>query len=200
MPIDWNQYQSGAFWDELMRPSGRARPGAGPLARYLAGLSDEELQQRKTAAELAIQEMGITFTVYSDGGNIDRAWPFDIVPRVIQAREWARTEAGLQQRVTALNLFIDDIYGEQRIVADKVLPGELLAESRNFRPQCVGVKPPFGVWAHICGSDLIRGADGTLYVLEDNLRVPSGVSYMLCLLYTSPSPRDRTRSRMPSSA
>ena len=179
MPIDWNQYQSGAFWDELMRPSGRARPGAGPLARYLAGLSDEELQQRKTAAELAIQEMGITFTVYSDGGNIDRAWPFDIVPRVIQAREWARTEAGLQQRVTALNLFIDDIYGEQRIVADKVLPGELLAESRNFRPQCVGVKPPFGVWAHICGSDLIRGADGTLYVLEDNLRVPSGVSYML---------------------
>lgn len=179
MPIDWNQYQPGDFWDELMHPSGRARPGAGPLTRYLAGLSDEELQQRKTAAELAIQEMGITFTVYSDGGNIDRAWPFDIVPRVISAREWARTEAGLQQRVTALNLFIDDIYGEQRIVADKVFPKELLAKSKNFRPQCVGVKPPFGVWAHICGSDLIRGADGTLYVLEDNLRVPSGVSYML---------------------
>ncbi|MEJ2576529.1 MAG: circularly permuted type 2 ATP-grasp protein [Gammaproteobacteria bacterium] len=124
--------------------------------------------------------MGITFTVYSEEeGTIDRTWPFDIIPRVIPASEWKRIEAGLKQRVRALNLFIDDLYHEQKIVADGVFPAEVLAESKNFRPQCVGVNPPHGVWAHICGSDLVRDADGTMYVLEDNLRVPSGVSYML---------------------
>ena len=123
--------------------------------------------------------MGITFTVYSEGQNIDRAWPFDIIPRVIPATEWAKIERGLTQRLTALNHFIDDIYGDQRIIRDKVFPAEVLAQSVNFRPQCVGVRPAYGVWAHICGSDLVRDADGTVYVLEDNLRVPSGVSYML---------------------
>jgi uncharacterized circularly permuted ATP-grasp superfamily protein len=123
--------------------------------------------------------MGITFTVYSEGAMIDRAWPFDIVPRIIPANEWRKTEAGLKQRVQALNLFIDDLYHEQKVVKDKVLPAEVLAQSANFRPQCVGINPPHGVWAHICGSDLVRGGDGTLYVLEDNLRIPSGVSYML---------------------
>ncbi|HVT36653.1 MAG TPA: circularly permuted type 2 ATP-grasp protein, partial [Nevskiaceae bacterium] len=123
--------------------------------------------------------MGITFTVYTEGQNVDRAWPFDLVPRVIEKREWQRTEAGLQQRVLALNHFIQDIYGAQKIVKDKVVPAEVLADSVNFRKQCVGMKPKHGVWAHICGTDLVRDADGTLYVLEDNLRVPSGVSYMV---------------------
>ncbi|HBA00422.1 MAG TPA: hypothetical protein DCX04_14770, partial [Halomonas sp.] len=100
-------------------------------------------------------------------------------PRIIPANEWRKTEAGLKQRVQALNLFIDDLYHEQSVVKDKVLPAEVLAQSANFRPQCVGINPPHGVWAHICGSDLVRGGDGTLYVLEDNLRIPSGVSYML---------------------
>jgi len=123
--------------------------------------------------------MGITFTVYSDGQNIDRAWPFDVIPRLIDATEWRQVERGLVQRLRAINAFIDDIYNEQKVIADGVFPEELLAHSVNFRPQCRGVRPKFGVWAHICGSDLVRGADGVFYVLEDNLRVPSGVSYML---------------------
>jgi uncharacterized circularly permuted ATP-grasp superfamily protein len=124
--------------------------------------------------------MGITFTVYSEEeGTIDRAWPFDIVPRIIPKSEWDQVEAGLKQRVKALNLFIDDLYHKQKIIKDGVFPAEVLADSKNFRPQCVGVKPPRRIWAHICGSDLVRDRDGTIYVLEDNLRVPSGVSYML---------------------
>jgi uncharacterized circularly permuted ATP-grasp superfamily protein len=117
--------------------------------------------------------------VYSDGRGTDRAWPFDIVPRIIGADEWRRIEAGLKQRLRALNMFIDDLYHEQRVVADGVFPAGLLEHSVNFRPQCVGVSPKHGVWAHISGSDLVRDADGTMYVLEDNLRVPSGVSYAL---------------------
>lgn len=180
MTISWTAYDSGGAYDELIRSSGRPRPAARQLARHLRSLGDRELESLQTAAELAIKEMGITFTVYTDeGGSIDRAWPFDIVPRVIPATEWSRIEAGLKQRVEALNLFIGDIYHEQRVVSDGVLPREVLAKSKNFRHQCVGVRPPLGVWAHICGSDLVRDLDGTVYVLEDNLRVPSGVSYML---------------------
>lgn len=123
--------------------------------------------------------MGITFTVYSEGGNIDRAWPFDIIPRVISLKEWRRIRRGLEQRLTALNHFIDDIYNDQKILKDGVFPREVLAKSVNFREQCVGIKPSFGVWAHICGTDLVRDKDGTVYVLEDNLRIPSGVSYMM---------------------
>ncbi|MDX5364451.1 MAG: circularly permuted type 2 ATP-grasp protein, partial [Pseudazoarcus pumilus] len=158
---------------------GKPRPAAKMLTDYLAGLDADEIQARKKAAELAIVEMGISFTVYSEGENIDRAWPFDIIPRVIPRKEWRQVEAGLTQRLTALNLFIQDLYNEQRIVRDKVLPEYVLAQSKNFREQCRGFTPPLGVWAHICGSDLVRDGDGTIYVLEDNLRVPSGVSYMI---------------------
>jgi uncharacterized circularly permuted ATP-grasp superfamily protein len=167
------------MWDELIDREGHPRPAAAALVSQLETLGMAELQQRQDLAELDIVGMGITFTVYSDGRGIDRAWPFDIVPRVIGADEWRRTEAGLKQRLRALNMFIDDIYHEQRVIADGVFPAELLERSVNFRPQCVGVRPKFGVWAHICGSDLVRDADGTMYVLEDNLRVPSGVSYVL---------------------
>jgi len=166
-------------YDELLAPDGRPRPPARHLMEYLASLSSRELKARAQAVDAAIKTMGITFTVYSDGENIDRAWPFDPIPRVIAKREWDRVAAGLKQRLQALNMFIDDIYHEQRIVKDKVVPAEVLAQSKNFRPQCVGATPRFGAWAHICGTDLVRDRDGTLYVLEDNLRVPSGVSYML---------------------
>lgn len=145
----------------------------------LSSLPPESLLERQRAAEAEILTMGITFTVYSDGDDIDRAWPFDVVPRVIDGAEWDRVSDGLQQRLRALNLFIDDIYNERRIVADGVFPEELLAGSVNLREQCNGMRPANGVWAHISGSDLVRHADGELYVLEDNLRVPSGVSYML---------------------
>ena len=117
--------------------------------------------------------------MYSEGTNIDRAWPFDIIPRTIAKKEWLGIEEGLKQRLTALNLFINDIYNEQQIVKDGVFPIEVLAGSKNFREQCIGMTPRFGVWAHICGTDLVRDKDGVMYVLEDNLRVPSGVSYML---------------------
>ncbi len=179
MAIDWQTYPVNGFYDELISAPGQARDVSQVLCNYLASLSDQELNERKTAAELAIQVMGITFTVYSEGNAIDRAWPFDIVPRIIPKTEWDRTEAGLKQRVQALNLFIDDLYHQQRIIKDKVFPAEILEGSVNFRPQCVGITPPHRVWAHICGSDLVRDKDGTLYVLEDNLRIPSGVSYML---------------------
>ena len=180
MAIRWGAYRAKGLYDELIRAAGRSRPAAKQLCDHLRSLSDAEIEERKQAAEAAIRVMGVTFRVYSEeGGSIDRAWPFDIVPRIIPAAEWRGIETGLKQRVRALNLFIDDIYHDQHIVRDKVFPEDILASSKNFRPQCVGVDPPRGVWAHICGSDLVRDKDGTVYVLEDNLRVPSGVSYML---------------------
>ncbi len=180
MQIDWSKYSSASTFDELVGPECRARAGGDALMRHVSELGGEELRQRQQAAEVAIRAMGITFTVYHEqGGSIDRAWPLDILPRTIARREWERIDLGLRQRVRALNLFIDDVYHEQRIVRDGIFPGELIATSKNFRPMCRGIAPPHRVWAHICGSDLVRGSDGTVYVLEDNLRVPSGVSYML---------------------
>lgn len=135
--------------------------------------------ERKRSVELAIKTMGISFTVYSEAGNIDREWPFDIIPRVIAEKEWDKTSRGLEQRLRALNMFIDDVYNDGHIFRDKIIPKGLITRSVNFRKECVGMKPVHGVWAHVCGSDLIRNSDGQFYVLEDNLRVPSGVSYML---------------------
>ncbi len=166
-------------WDELLLPDGNARPHAAVLVETLRRLGIDELQARQDHADLDILTMGITFTVYSDGRGIDRAWPFDVIPRVIEASEWRRIERGLIQRLEALNHFIDDVYNDQHIVTDGGFPAEVLADSMNYRTECRGVSPKFGVWAHICGSDLVRDANGTMYVLEDNLRVPSGVSYVL---------------------
>ncbi len=180
MTIDWRAYRTPGLYDELIQQPGRARAAAKPLTGYLSALDENELAGIQNAAEVAIKEMGITFRVYSDEeGSIDRSWPFDIVPRIIDLKEWTTIERGLKQRVQALNLFIDDIYHEQKIVKDNVFPAQVLAKSANFRERCIGLNPAFGVWANICGSDLIRDKDGTIYVLEDNLRVPSGVSYML---------------------
>ena len=172
-------YRLDGIYDELLTPKGQARPGMGRLIQYLKKMSPAELQQRRHEAELAITTMGITFTVYSEGENIDREWPYDIIPRVILLKEWELVEKGLKQRLTALNHFIQDIYNERKIIKDKRFPAELIKSSSNYRKECEGMKPVFGVWAHICGSDLVRDSDGTIYVLEDNLRVPSGVSYML---------------------
>jgi uncharacterized circularly permuted ATP-grasp superfamily protein len=173
----WEGYQSPGCWDELLL-DGHPRHACEGVVRYLKSLGGE-LAGRQEAAELAIRSMGITFTVYTEASNIDQAWPFDVIPRVVSSQEWERISRGLVQRLTALNLFIDDVYGAARVVADGVFPAEVLSSSLNFRPECRGAQPRHGVWAHICGSDLVRDADGTMYVLEDNLRVPSGVSYML---------------------
>jgi len=178
-PIDWAGYDPAGNYDDMIDGEGRPRPAARELAARLASLSPQELAERQHAAEQAIVSMGITFTVYSEGQNIDRAWPFDIVPRTLDRAEWSRIERGLKQRLRALNHFIDDIYHDQRIVRDGRFPREIFESSKNFLPACVGANPAHGVWANICGTDLVRDKDGTMYVLEDNLRVPSGVSYML---------------------
>ena len=179
MALAWKNYDGGGFFDELISSPGNARAPARRLISCLAALSDAEIESRRRMAEAAIRQMGVTFTVYSEEGNIDRAWPFDIIPRTIAARQWREVEAGLKQRLRALNRFIDDVYHEQRMVADGAFPAEVLAQSKNFRPECRGVSPPFGVWANICGTDLVRDERGRFFVLEDNLRVPSGVAYML---------------------
>ncbi len=179
----WKNYgsakSSNSSYDELINDNGRPRAAARRVVRTLEKLSAEEMQDRHAAAELCIREMGISFTVYSDSGNIDRAWPFDLIPRVVRANEWQKLSIGLMQRSRALNAFINDIYNEQKILADKVFPAELVLDSPNFLPQCAGITPAHGVWAHVCGSDLVRDGRGKFYVLEDNLRVPSGVSYMI---------------------
>ncbi|OQX66352.1 MAG: hypothetical protein B6A08_20955, partial [Sorangiineae bacterium NIC37A_2] len=170
MTINWSDYSPADFFDELFSSPGNPRKPARRLVTYLKSLRDEEIEQRRQAAEATIREMGVTFTVYTEEGNIDRAWPFDIIPRTIAKKQWDKTAAGLKQRLQALNMFIDDLYHEQKILKDGVVPDYIIKQSKNFRPECVGVSPPFGVWAHICGTDLVRDKDGEFYVLEDNLR------------------------------
>ena len=179
MDISLPEYENITAYDELFDAKMRPRSAAQPLFDYLNSLDANELLSRRQAVEANIMAMGITFTIYSEAGNIDRAWPFDVIPRVMSRTEWDPIQRGLKQRLRALNMFINDLYNGQNIIKDGVFPREVLEGSVNFRPQCVGVTPRFGVWAHICGTDLVRDRDGTVYVLEDNLRVPSGVSYML---------------------
>ncbi|PPD49332.1 MAG: hypothetical protein CTY13_03575 [Methylobacter sp.] len=175
----WENYKTDVAYDELMSSEFQPRQISHRLCQYLNSLNKSDIDKRKIAAELAILEMGISFTVYSDEGNIDRAWPFDIIPRILSAKEWRTIEKGLKQRLTALNCFIADVYGDQEFIKAGLMPAEIINSSKNFRKECVGMKPRHNVWANICGTDLVRDKDGVMYVLEDNLRVPSGVSYML---------------------
>ncbi|MEM8547324.1 MAG: circularly permuted type 2 ATP-grasp protein, partial [Pseudomonadota bacterium] len=179
MTAKLNEYSPGQYYDELVAADGTGHSHAQGLVRYFAAMDRDELVNRQHAVNRTIADMGISFTIYSEGDNIDRAWPLDLVPRVMPATEWDHVEAGLVQRLTALNLFIDDLYNARRILKDGVVPAELIDSSRNYLGPCRGVSPRHRVWAHVCGTDLVRGSDGTIYVLEDNLRVPSGVSYML---------------------
>ncbi len=179
MSINWKQYDANNFFDELIGEGGEARRPAKRLADHLESMEETELEACRQMAEATVHEMGVSFTVYTEEGNIDRAWPFDIIPRTISASQWEKAAAGLKQRLKALNLFIGDLYDKQQIIKDGIIPEHIIKNSKNFRPECVGIKPAHGVWAHICGTDLVRDADGEFYVLEDNLRVPSGVAYML---------------------
>jgi uncharacterized circularly permuted ATP-grasp superfamily protein len=175
----WENYNTEIAYDELMSSEFQPRQISYRLCQYLNSLNKSDIDKRKIAAELAILEMGISFTVYSDEGNIDRAWPFDIIPRIISSTEWRMIEKGLKQRLTALNCFISDVYDQQEFIKAGKMPAEIIHSSKNFRKECIGMKPRHNVWANICGTDLVRDKDGVMYVLEDNLRVPSGVSYML---------------------
>jgi uncharacterized circularly permuted ATP-grasp superfamily protein len=172
-------YATAPAYDESLDSSGLPHPLTKNLWDYFTDLAPDDLTARVAEVDVAIMTAGITFTIYTDAGNIDRAWPFDVIPRIIARREWDRVEQGLKQRLAALNLFITDIYNEQHIIRDGVFPREILQDSKNFRAACVGMRPRYDVWAHVCGTDLVRHSDGQFYVLEDNLRVPSGVSYML---------------------
>jgi uncharacterized circularly permuted ATP-grasp superfamily protein len=142
-------------------------------------LSLAELEQKHKLASELFMSQGITFTVYSENEGIERIFPFDIIPRIITGTEWNHIEKGIQQRIKALNLFLKDIYNEQEIVKDGVIPADLIASCPHFTREVYGIKVPFDIYVHIAGIDLIRGDDGTFYILEDNLRTPSGVSYML---------------------
>ncbi len=175
----FQNYDNGGFYDEMFDAQGQPRPGTEAVVERFSALPLEELKRRQEAAEKTLLQMGITFSVYGDEQGTERIFPFDIVPRIIPSNEWAEIEAGLKQRVQALNLFIDDLYHDQKILKDGIIPEELVRSASGFRPECMGLNPPNGVWCHITGTDLVRGGDGKFYVLEDNLRCPSGVSYVL---------------------
>jgi len=174
-----NGYDTGGFYDEMFEGDGRPRPEAQLLLDTIAALGDGQLERCQQAAERILVQLGITFNVYGDAAGTERPFPFDLVPRIVRASEWAWIEKGLKQRIHALNAFIDDVYHEQRIIKDGIIPEEVVRSAAFYRPQCIGLNPPRGVWCHITGTDLVRHSDGQVYVLEDNLRVPSGVSYML---------------------
>ena len=172
-------YDPGGFYCELVGAAKMPAPHTRTVRERIDGLSLAELRRRAQAAEHELFNLGVTFTVYSDREQIDRILPFDVIPRVLSAAEWATIERGVVQRVTALNRFIEDVYHEQRILRDGIVPAELVLGNANFRPQMRGLKVPFGNYVNICGVDIVRGGDGRFYVLEDNARTPSGVSYVV---------------------
>ncbi|WP_223248393.1 circularly permuted type 2 ATP-grasp protein, partial [Sulfurirhabdus autotrophica] len=179
MNLNFNSYDTDTFYDELMQAPGVPRPGAKILVERIEALPDGDILSRQKAAEAAMYNMGITFTVYGSDEGTEKIFPFDIIPRIVEADDWAYIERGLKQRIHALNLFLDDIYHDQKILKDKIIPAEMILSASSFRPQCVGLDVPRGIWCHITGTDLVRDKDGQHYVLEDNLRCPSGVSYVL---------------------
>jgi uncharacterized circularly permuted ATP-grasp superfamily protein len=175
----FHSYQTDGFYDEMFDEQGKPRPEARLLLETMESLEDGQLLRSQSAAERLLLQMGITFNVYGDSAGTEKIFPFDLIPRIVPAHEWDWIERGLQQRIRALNLFIDDIYHEQKILKDKIIPEEIIHSATFYRPHCHGIDPPLGVWCHITGTDLVRHSDGKIYVLEDNLRVPSGVSYVL---------------------
>jgi uncharacterized circularly permuted ATP-grasp superfamily protein len=166
-------------YDEMFVAPGQIRPHYAPLHHRLARLGPEELVHRHRAADLMMRNQGITFTVYGRDQGVERIIPFDPVPRLISGPEWDQIERGLTQRVRALNLFIHDVYHERHILRDRVVPLELILGASGYRRECVGLRVPKDIYVHVSGIDLIRDADGTFLVLEDNCRTPSGVSYVL---------------------
>lgn len=175
----FDAYDPGDFYDELFARPGQPWPTAAPVIERLNTLSLGTLKQRQQAAQAALYKLGATFSLYENDTRIEQILPFDILPRIVPAHEWRRLEQGLKQRIRALNCFLNDIYTDQRILQDGVVPRHAVESSPGYLTPCIGLKPPKGIWCHITGADLIRDRDGNWYVLEDNLRFPSGMSYAL---------------------
>lgn len=172
-------YDPGDFYDELFAAKGQPRREASLLVERINSLTEGELHRRQQAAQTAMMKLGATFNVYSDSQGTERIFPFDVIPRIVSSQEWAWLEQGLKQRIHALNLFLADIYDQQKIIKDGIIPAALITSAKGFLKPCIGLKPPAGIWCHITGTDLVRDKDGKWYVLEDNLRCPSGISYVL---------------------
>ncbi len=174
-----NSYSANGLYDEMLSEKKECRSHYSTFNKMLESISSEKLLEYQQATDRAQVSMGMTFNVYHENKGIEKILPLDIIPRIISGKEWSIVEEGLKQRIHALNLFIHDIYNKQKILKDKVVPEDLLYSSGNFLKPLVGLTPPKSIWCHISGSDLIRDEKGDFYVLEDNLRVPSGVSYLL---------------------
>ena len=172
-------YKLEGFFDELIDEHGNPRPGVQLLVDRLESLPDGDLILRQKEAEALLLKMGITFNVYGADQGTEKIFPFDLIPRIISDQDWQQIEAGLKQRIYALNEFLQDIYNDKKILKDKIVPKDLILSSKTYRKECEGFTPPKKIWCHVTGTDLIRGDDGSFYVLEDNLRCPSGVSYVL---------------------
>lgn len=176
----FQRYSTGDFFDEMFTVDYTPRAHYERIYTELAAMRAGQFEQRRQLADAAFLLQGITFTVYSDGRGTERLFPFDLVPRIIPAVEWDRIERGLSQRVLALNLFLQDVYGAQKILKDKVVPRSLIYSSRHFRREMAGIRVPRGIYTHVAGIDLVRDSrSGEFLVLEDNIRTPSGVSYVL---------------------
>ncbi len=175
----FQNYETGGFFDEMAITAGQVRPHYQPVVEGLREISKEEYQHKQAAVEAAFMRGGITFTVYSDDQGTERIFPFDCVPRIIPEQEWKLIEQGLIQRITALNLFLHDVYHEQKVLRDRVLPPQVVLSAKHYRREFMHFNVPKDIYVHICGTDLIRDQDGRYLVLEDNLRGPSGASYML---------------------
>ncbi|MGD9209837.1 MAG: circularly permuted type 2 ATP-grasp protein [Desulfobacteraceae bacterium] len=172
-------YDPGDFYDELIDADGYPRPGAQLLIDKIESLPNGDLVMRQKAAEALLLKMGITFNVYGRDEGTEKIMPFDIIPRIVSSDDWQQIENGLKQRIFALNEFIQDIYNDKKILKDNVIPEDLILSCRTYRKECEGFTPPRKIWCHVTGTDLIRDQNGEFYVLEDNLRCPSGVSYVL---------------------
>jgi uncharacterized circularly permuted ATP-grasp superfamily protein len=175
----FSDYDTGNFYDEMFSAPGVVRPHYKKLLERFQEMGADEFERKRALAATTFLNQGITFTVYSDNEGTERIFPFDLIPRIIPQREWQHVERGLIQRITALNMFLHDVYHDQRIVKEKIVPEEVVRSAAHFRPEFMGFDVPKDIYIHICGSDMIRDGEGNYLVLEDNGRCPSGVSYVL---------------------
>src|ERR1700704_6665395 len=175
----FSDYQVGDFFDEMFASPGVVRPHYSKLFARFKEMEREEFERKRALAASTFLTQGVTFTVYNDAQGAERIFPFDLVPRIIPAEEWEKLEAGLVQRITALNLFLHDIYHEQNIIKDGTIPAHYVMSAKHFRREFVNCNVPRDIYIHVCGTDIIRDDKGNYMVLEDNARCPSGVSYVL---------------------